>query len=194
MVASVMRNPATIRVTLLCGRVLSGRDLWWLLAKIKTFGVLCTGVPQGKRCLDSTVPWKCLFIGESLRGKWIGATGPRASERQTCLWEGLWEGGFSESFERFSEVFRGFLEVFRGPLRDPLRGRFPSQRRSVLLPLIVKFNCSGYRLQSSSRRRSILICRRRSSSSSTFIGPPSQRTLPYQNIAGLQFRIVLLPP
>ena len=43
-------------------------------------------------------------------------------------------------FERFSEVLRGFqrfLEVFRGPLRDPLRGRFPSQRLSVLLPLIV---------------------------------------------------------
>ena len=36
-----------------------------------------------------------------------------------------------------SEVFRDFSEVFRGPLRDPLRGRFPSQRLSVLLPLIV---------------------------------------------------------
>ena len=62
-----------------------------------------------------------------------------------CLWEGLWEGGFSEIFERFWEVFRGFQrflevfrgfqrflevfrvfwEVFRGPLRDPLIGRFP---------------------------------------------------------------------
>ena len=28
-------------------------------------------------------------------------------------------------------------EVLRGPFRDPLRGRFPSQRLSVLLPLIV---------------------------------------------------------
>ena len=37
--------------------------------------------------------------------------------------------------KRFSEVFteRGF----RGPPEDPLRGRFPSQRLSVLLPLIV---------------------------------------------------------
>ena len=56
------------------------------------------------------------------------------------------------SFEVYSEVFR--FEVFssflrfslfllrwsvflRGPLRDPIRGRFPSQRLSVLLPLIV---------------------------------------------------------
>ena len=30
-----------------------------------------------------------------------------------------------------------FSEVFRGPPRDPLRGRFPSRRLSVLLPLIV---------------------------------------------------------
>ena len=46
-------------------------------------------------------------------------------------------------FERFSEVFRGcqrFLEVFRDfaeVFRGPLRGTFPSQRLSVLLPLIV---------------------------------------------------------
>ena len=32
---------------------------------------------------------------------------------------------------------RGFQRFFRGPLRDPLRGRFPSQTLSVLLPLIV---------------------------------------------------------
>ena len=32
-----------------------------------------------------------------------------------------------------AEVFRDFSEVFRGPLG----GRFPSQRLSVLLPLIV---------------------------------------------------------
>ena len=38
-------------------------------------------------------------------------------------------------FERFSE--RGFQRIFRGPLRDPLRGRFPSQRLSVLLSLIM---------------------------------------------------------
>ena len=49
-----------------------------------------------------------------------------------------------EGFQRFLEVCRGFLgfsEIFQrffgGPFRDPLRGRFPSQRLSVLLPLIV---------------------------------------------------------
>ena len=46
-------------------------------------------------------------------------------------------GGFQRFSEVFRVFFRGFLEVFRGPLRDPLRGRFPSQRLSVLLPLIV---------------------------------------------------------
>ena len=40
-------------------------------------------------------------------------------------------------FQRFSEVIRGFERFFRGPLRDPLRGRFPSQRLSVLLPLFL---------------------------------------------------------
>ena len=35
------------------------------------------------------------------------------------------------------KVFRGFSEVFRCPLRDPIRGRLPSQRLSVLLSLIV---------------------------------------------------------
>ena len=34
----------------------------------------------------------------------LGATGLRGSEREICLWEGLWEGGF----QRFSEFFRGF--------------------------------------------------------------------------------------
>ena len=33
---------------------------------------------------------------------------------EICLWVGLWEGGFSEIFERFWEVFRGFSEVLRG--------------------------------------------------------------------------------
>ena len=37
-----------------------------------------------------------------------------------------------------SEVFRDPLgDPVRDPLRDPLRGRFPPQRLSVLLPLIV---------------------------------------------------------
>ena len=85
-------------------------------------------------------------LGENSRGNTIGATGPRASDREICL-RGYLRGrvfrGFSDvsevlrGFYRFSEVFRDFSEVFRGPLRDPLRGRFPSQRLSVLLPLIV---------------------------------------------------------
>ena len=40
-------------------------------------------------------------------------------------------------FLDFPEVFRDFSEVFRSPLRNPLRGRFPSPRLSVLLPLFV---------------------------------------------------------
>ena len=51
--------------------------------------------------------------------------------------------GFQSFLEIFFEVFRGFQlkgfqsfsDVFRGPLRDPLGGRSPSQRLSVLLPL-----------------------------------------------------------
>ena len=44
---------------------------------------------------------------------------------------------FKKGFERsrFWELLRGFSKIFRGPLRDPLRGRVPSQRLSVLLPL-----------------------------------------------------------
>ena len=47
---------------------------------------------------------------------------------------------FSEVFKRFSEVFRGFSETLSETLSEadlPLRGRSPSQRLSVLLPLIV---------------------------------------------------------
>ena len=50
--------------------------------------------------------WKKVL--ESIRGNMREATKPRASERQTCLSEGLWEGAFSEvfsGFKRFSEVF-----------------------------------------------------------------------------------------
>ena len=45
-----------------------------------------------------------------------------------------------EIFRVFSEVlrcFQRFSEVFRSLLRDPLSGRFPAQRLSVLLPLFV---------------------------------------------------------
>ena len=53
------------------------------------------------------------------------------------LWGGVDDTNLADRNQRFSEVFRDISEVFRGPLRDPLRGRFPFQRLSVLLPLIV---------------------------------------------------------
>ena len=46
----------------------------------------------------------------------IGATGLRASEREICLWEGLWEGGFSECFQRFLLGGWRFTLKFRGRL------------------------------------------------------------------------------
>ena len=81
-----------------------------------------------------------VYLGESLRGNTIGqqdreplrgkSASERVSEREV----------FRVILQRFSEVFRDFQRFwrgFRGPLRDPLRGRFPSQRLSVLLPLFV---------------------------------------------------------
>ena len=80
-------------------------------------------------------------FGVSLARSWLNAAGPSASEREICLWEGLREGVFSEvfiGFQRFFVVFRGFQrffsEIFRGPLRDPLRGRFPSQALGLVAP------------------------------------------------------------
>ena len=52
-------------------------------------------------------------IVESLRGNRIGATGPRASEREICLWEGLWEGFWGGGFQRFSKIFQRFSEIFQ---------------------------------------------------------------------------------
>ena len=73
----------------------------------------------------------------------LGATGLRASEREICLWQGLWEDLWqplknlwkpltASKTTKTSENFRKPL-----PLRDPLRGRFPSQRLLVLLPLFI---------------------------------------------------------
>ena len=80
-------------------------------------------------------------VGERLRGNTIrGNRTERVSER-TSEREGFRSfQRFSEGLrgsQRFSEVCGGFQRFFRGPLRDPLRGRFPSQRLSVLLPLIL---------------------------------------------------------
>ena len=90
----------------------------------------------------------------------IGATGLRASERGICLWEGLWEDLWKPLKNLWSEnplknLLKPLktsknlwkpLKTSKNPpktsektlkisLRDPLRGRFPSQRLSVLLPL-----------------------------------------------------------
>ena len=80
-------------------------------------------------------------LGERLRCNTI------RGNRTESLWEGNLplrgslrgplRGRASEGFRGFSEVFRGFQRFFRGPLRDPLRGRFPSQRLSVPLPLFL---------------------------------------------------------
>ena len=53
---------------------------------------------RGRPAKDTLKQGVWTLLGESLRGNTIGATGPRASERQTCLWEGLWEGGFQRGF------------------------------------------------------------------------------------------------
>ena len=77
------------------------------------------------------------LIGESLRDDTIGATGPRASEREICLWEGNLRGSQRGRFCRdFSEVFRGFKRFLRGFQRF-LRGfqrssQRPSQRQTSL--------------------------------------------------------------
>ena len=49
-----------------------------------------------------------------------------------ALWEGLWECHLENLWKPLKPSLSETL-----PLRDPLKGRFPSQRLSVLLPLIV---------------------------------------------------------
>ena len=95
----------------------------------------------------------------------LGATGLRASEREICLWEGLWEGLWkpltklwrplkktlktsqrktlwkplkpSKNLWKICKPPSPLKKLVNLPLRDPLRGRFPSQRLSVLLPLFI---------------------------------------------------------
>ena len=84
-----------------------------------------------------------LSIGEEEGATGIGATGPRASERESASERVSERTSEREGFRgvlRFLEVlrcFQRFSEVFQKSLRDPLRGRFPSQRLSVLLPLFL---------------------------------------------------------
>ena len=57
------------------------------------------------------------FLWEFQGATRLGATGLRGSEREICLWEGLWEDLCFRGFQRFSEGLRGFQrfwEVFRG--------------------------------------------------------------------------------
>ena len=64
-----------------------------------------------------------------------------------ALWEGLWEGLWKTSenlwkpLKTSKDLWKALKSSetipLRGPLRDPLRGRFPSQNLSGLLPLIV---------------------------------------------------------
>ena len=49
-------------------------------------------------------------------------------------------------------VFRDFSEVFRGPLRDPLRGRFPSQRLSVLVAWFARIDSHDSRESPANRK------------------------------------------
>ena len=81
------------------------------------------------------------FFLEKVQGATrLGATGPRASEREICLWEGLWK-----PLKNLWNPLKNLLKPLKTsenplkthPLRDPLKGGFPSQRLSVLLPLIV---------------------------------------------------------
>ena len=79
-------------------------------------------------------------IAGVLRGNTIRGNRTRNSERKMALWEELWEGIWktlktSENLWKPLKTLRNFLKTL--PLRDPLRGRCPSQSHSGLLPLIV---------------------------------------------------------
>ena len=120
------------------------------------------------------IPWRFEIVAIAIlwfghlrsrdsRATQIGATGLRGSEREICLREGLsdlWKP--SQKPLKTSENLWKTLKTLktsekkknsenlplRDPLRDPLGGRFPSQRLLVLLPL------SCYRINSSATRDS----------------------------------------
>ena len=91
-------------------------------------------IPRGMRL---SPPLVSVIAGESSRGNTI--RGNRI--------ESLWEGNLplsertSENLWRISENLWRLLktseDLWKPPLRDPLRGRFLSQRLSVLLPLFI---------------------------------------------------------
>ena len=73
----------------------------------------------------------------------LGATELRASEREICRSEGLWK----DLWKPLKNVWKPLKPLKTSkdlwkrlktlPLRDPLRGRFPSHRLLVLLPLFI---------------------------------------------------------
>ena len=84
--------------------------------------------------------------------KLFGATGLRGSEREICLWEGLWDDLWKpskktlplkklrkpyKSWKTLKKTSKNPAEKPWKPSSDPLRGRFASQRLSVLLPLFI---------------------------------------------------------
>ena len=91
----------------------------------RVFEKLCTK----KVCVDFLAPKHVVGV---LRGNTIRGNRTRNSERKMALWEGLWEGLWkpSEKPLKTSEIL---------PLRDPLRGKLPSQNLSGLLP----YSCCG---------------------------------------------------
>ena len=84
-----------------------------------------------------------VFVGESLRGNRIGATGLRASERKSASERVSEREGFQRFCRGFERFFRGFQRFLRGfqrssqrPSQRPSQRQMSSQRLSVLLPLI----------------------------------------------------------
>ena len=65
-----------------------------------------------------------VFFGERLRGNRNRGNRPERFWEGNLPLRGSLRGRVFRNFQRFLEVFQMF---FRGPLRDPLRGRFPSQ-------------------------------------------------------------------
>ena len=94
--------------------------LWFSLPENRTFSLL-----------------NVVFFAGVLRGNTMRGNTTRNSGRKMALWEGLWEGFWQTSENLWKPLKTSETFPLRNPLRDPLRGRFPSQNLSVLLPLIV---------------------------------------------------------
>ena len=113
------------------------RGFWnfFFLLLRRGFGTLWVGGPRRGFRKHLTLaswknPWKFdwrKFKGQHERGN-----------RTESLWEGnlpLWEGLWEDLWRPLKKLWKPLKNSENLPLRDPLRGRFPSQRLSVLLPL-----------------------------------------------------------